>query len=167
MGEAIMGRTATSYNPTDYFAQGTYAQVLKSKFSFGRTTVPVCAWNVGLMPDAEKGCDGLKPIFIDNIYAKQGDAWALTAAISGAHTLGSAKLSASGYNGFWSNPNSGGVFDNDYYRSLAFKGWNPLLAVGGNLMKNQWQRSDKGREASAFTLATPEMMLNTDMCLLY
>jgi hypothetical protein len=43
--------------------------------------VPICAWNVGLMPDAEKGCDGLKPIFIDNIYSKQGDAWALIAAI--------------------------------------------------------------------------------------
>lgn len=61
------------------------------------------------MPDPEKGCfgkdghDGLKQIFVDNIYKGRKDAWTLTAAISGAHTVGGASKVNSGYNGHWSS----------------------------------------------------------------
>ena len=66
-------------------------------FKFGRKTVEDCSWNIGFMPDPENSCGqdtgstaGLKQIFVENIFAERSDAWALTAAIMGAHTLGSA-----------------------------------------------------------------------------
>ena len=54
------------------------------------------------MPNADKGCEDLQTVFIDNVFANTGKEWELTAAISGAHTIGSAKPQNSGYNGFWS-----------------------------------------------------------------
>ena len=63
----------------------------------------------------------------------------MTAAISGAHTIGSAKLENSGYNGFWSDAKSSGIFNNDYYMSAIAKGWGPERAVNGNPDKNQWK----------------------------
>ena len=50
------------------------------------------------------------------------------------------------------------------YVSLLAKGWIPELAVSGNAGKNQWERSDIGRDTS---LEGHEMMLNTDLCLVY
>ena len=50
-------------------------------------------------------------------------AWRLTAAISGAHTLGGAKSHVSGFNGFWSDFENQGVFNNNYYHSLLYLGW--------------------------------------------
>jgi hypothetical protein len=47
----------------------------------------------------------------------------MTAAISGAHTLGSATIANSGYNGFWSDVNNSGIFNNDYYKAILLKGW--------------------------------------------
>lgn len=62
--------------------------------------------------------------------------WAMTAAISGAHTIGSAKLHNSGYTGMWGDPTNQGIFNNDYYRNIAAHGWGPDRAVGGNPDKN-------------------------------
>jgi len=53
------------------------------------------------LPNPEEGCDGLSDIFVDQIYAGHDDPWRMTAAISGAHTLGSASIANSGYDGFW------------------------------------------------------------------
>ena len=62
------------------------------------------------MPNPEDSCGqdtgstaGLKQIFVENIFAGRSDAWALTAAIMGAHTLGSAHQEFSGYSGHWSS----------------------------------------------------------------
>jgi len=62
------------------------------------------------MPDPEDGCDGLKALFIDHIYSAHREfvggnyntdmAWILTAALSGAHTLGKAEIKNSGYDGW-------------------------------------------------------------------
>ena len=62
--------------------------------------------------------------------------WTMTAAISGAHTVGRAHQEFSGYNGFWSDSTNAGIFNNDYYISVISKGWAPELAVGGNSEKN-------------------------------
>ena len=89
------------------------------------------------MPNPELGCAGLSDIFIDHIYKDQGEhAWNLTAAISGAHTLGSATIANSGYNGFWDSATGAGKFNNGYYKSILFKGWYQELAVDGNSAKN-------------------------------
>lgn len=83
-------------------------------------------------------------------------------AISGAHTVGSAKPEMSGYNGFWSDENNSGVFNNNYYRSVLMKGWSREVNVNGNKEKNQWKVSDLTRKNKH-----KEMMLITDMCLAY
>lgn len=77
------------------------------------------------MPDPENGCDGLKDLFVDHIYAAHTDtiddmgglsmAWALTAALSGVHTLGRAEIKNSGYDGWWSDTQNSLKFNNNYY----------------------------------------------------
>jgi catalase (peroxidase I) len=114
------------------------------------------------MPDPAKSCDGLDSIFIAHIYKGDPDAWALTAAISGAHTLGGASVENSGFSGTWSDAINQGKFNNDYYKSILHKAWAPELNLGGNPNKNQWKRVDLGTSASH-----KEMMLDTDMCLAY
>ena len=116
------------------------------------------------MPSAEQGCSSLNTVFVNNIYSKYNStyAWALTAAISGAHTLGSAHLNYSGYNGYWSDVTNQGIFNNNYYQSLVNKGWYPSLSVGGKSSNNQWVRIDMGNSSNG---GTYEMMLNSDMCL--
>lgn len=131
--EAVTGKTATD---------STFAQTLKDNFKFGRTTAETCDWNTGLMPNPELGCGGLSDIFIDHIYNGQSEAWALTTALSGAHTIGSASLENSGYDGFWSDSENSGIFNNDYYTSILAKGWGPERSVDGNEEKNQWIRVD-------------------------
>lgn len=84
----------------------------------------------------------------------------MVAAISGAHTLGSATIANSGYDGFWGSAVNAGIFNNDYYKGILFKGWGVELAVDGNTAKNQWKRIDEGADNTH-----KEMMLNTDMCL--
>ena len=114
------------------------------------------------MPNPLDGCLGLKAVFGDHIYKDTPNPWALTAAISGAHTLGSARISTSGFDGFWSDSDQQGKFNNDYYRSLLVKGWAPEFDVNGVPGKNQWRRVDVGASSSH-----KEMMLDTDMCLAY
>jgi len=102
--EALMARTATDYNSAAPFTSGTLATKYRNRFKAGRTTQETCPDNHGLMPDANAGCSHLEEIFVNHVYAGNGNdnAWKLTAAISGAHTLGSAKTENSGFNGHWS-----------------------------------------------------------------
>ena len=162
--EAVMSRTSKSYNATDEYAQGTLAQVFRDQFRSGRATAETCDWNMDLMPDPEQGCTDLNNVFQKHIFkfSKGKQRKEFTAAVMGAHTLGTAKIHNSGYQGSWSSKESVGVFDNDYYRSLITKGWGPQLAVGGEEGRNQWQRVDKGRDPDHV-----EMMLNSDLCLAY
>lgn len=89
--------------------------------------------------------------------------WFMTAAISGAHTIGSAKPENSGYDGTWSDKANQGVFNNDYYHALVLHGWGPEKSVGGNPDKNQWKIIDDTPTAQA----KGQMMLNTDLCMYY
>jgi hypothetical protein len=161
--EAVMGRTAKSYKEEDEYAPGTLARVFRDQFRAGRTTEESCSWNTGLMPDPEEGCTDMMQLFGNHIFKfqKGREKKNLTAAILGAHTLGSAKLENSGYQGSWSGKGSEGVFDNDYYIQMLTRGWGPDLAVGGNPERNQWKTVDIGSRDR------PELMLNSDMCLAY
>jgi hypothetical protein len=114
------------------------------------------------MPKPTNGCVGLKAVFEDNIFSESTMPWTLTAAISGAHTLGGANTSASGFKGSWSDSKNQGRFNNNYYKSLLTKGWVPEVNVGGVEGVNQWARADDGQDP-----AHKEMMLDTDMCLFY
>ena len=162
LAEAIMGRTSTLYNAEDYYGVGTLARKFRDNFKAGRATSESCNDKTGLMPNPEEGCAGLSNVFVDHIYRDTGMPWTMTAAISGAHTIGSAKQANSGYDGFWSEPDQQGIFNNDYYKSLLLKGWSPQLAVGGDPLKNQWTRVDAGLVAGE-----NQFMLNTDLCMLF
>ena len=119
-----------------------------------------------MMPNPENGCDDLNKIFVNHIFSVQGCGWrcgwGLTAAISGAHSIGSAKLNNSGYEGSWSDPKNSATFNNNYYHALLDHGWGPNRAINGNPDKNNWKRVDVQMKKEPF-----EMMLNTDMCLAY
>lgn len=174
IAEAVMGRVATdnydrAYDKDAHFRDGTYAKQLRDTFKYGRKTENTCEWNVGRMPNPEHACegkgpgkDGLKQIFVDNIYRDAEFPWTMTAAISGAHTVGSAKVEMSGYDGFWSDAVNSGIFNNDYYKSAIMKGWGPERAVNGNQEKNQWKLVDRGQDQEH-----KQLMLTTDMCLAY
>jgi hypothetical protein len=115
------------------------------------------------MPNPEEGCDDIMSLFKSHIYkfAPKREMKRLTAALLGAHTLGSAKLENSGYVGSWSSAGSEGVFDNDYYVQMLTRGWGPDLAVAGNPDKNQWKTVDKGPSDRKM------LMLDSDLCLAY
>lgn len=123
-----MAKTATKFDANNVFAPGSLEDVFRKKFKAGRTTNEACE-SVGLMPDAEKGCTDLNSIFIDHIFnvknIKERSRWRLTAAVTGAHTLGRARKENSGFEGTWSDATNQGVFNNDFYKSLILKGWAP------------------------------------------
>jgi len=44
-----------------------------NNFKFGRTTLDTCDHSAGsLMPNPEEGCAGLKNIFVDHIFKRNG-----------------------------------------------------------------------------------------------
>lgn len=102
---------------------------------------------------------------MENIYGKENKlvAWGLTAAISGAHTVGKASKENSGFEGFWDDSVGSGIFNNGYYLSLLKNGWGPEKpnSESGNT-KAQWKLVDDG-----WNNEHKEMMLNTDMCLAF
>lgn len=87
-----------------------------------------CPQNLGLMPNPEAGCNGLKEIFGEHIFKTKFRGWRVwkaIAAISGAHTLGQAHMNNSGYDGHWSSPEDQGKFNNGYFRNMLVRGWGP------------------------------------------
>lgn len=97
------------------------------------------------MPNPEEGCDNVNSIFREHIFKFVGSGRGkkeLTAAIMGAHTIGSAKIDNSGYQGTWTSTEDMGTFNNGYFQSMLLKGWGPDIAVNGNADKNQWKRVD-------------------------
>ena len=144
--EAVMARTATKFDANNAFTAGSLEDVFRQKFKAGRATSETCE-TVGMMPDAEKGCTDLKSIFIDHIYndgkKKQSARWRLTAAITGAHTLGQARRENSGFRGSWSDSTNQGIFNNDFYKSLVLKGWAPQTIDESH---HQWRRVDSSTE---------------------
>jgi hypothetical protein len=149
----------------------------KNQFRFGRKTSQSCEGSPKL-PDPEQGCDDNKRVFVD----RMGLSWREAAALMGVHSLGRARKENTGYNGWWSDPQNSRIFNNNYYISVVAKGWRagrtpraadnrpgwvasrfklPDTATG----KTQWVRFDHGGNMPETT--RHEMMLNTDLCLMY
>jgi len=150
-GEAVMAqeRRTKIMNGQDL------GDLFMKQFQWGRKTNHNCANNIHL-PIPSESCLANKKTFIDQL----GLTWRETAALMGVHTLGRTRLENSGFNGWWSDHNSASHFDNNYYHSLALKGWTPATSAKG---KRQWIRSGQLSKRTG----KDEMMLNTDMCLLY
>eukprot|EP00927_Polykrikos_kofoidii_P038076 TRINITY_DN3234_c0_g1_i1.p1 TRINITY_DN3234_c0_g1~~TRINITY_DN3234_c0_g1_i1.p1 ORF type:complete len:493 (-),score=75.59 TRINITY_DN3234_c0_g1_i1:130-1572(-) len=132
----------------------------RSGFKFGRTTATACPFAEGRLPNPENGCSAVETTFLNGM----GLDWTRATALMGVHTLGRARIANSGYDGWWSDPEHSRMFNNNYYVVMLAKGWIPERAINGNSAKNQWERSDVGRDSST---AGHEMMLDTDLCLAY
>ncbi|CAA0811950.1 L-ascorbate peroxidase 1- cytosolic [Striga hermonthica] len=66
----------------------------------------------GRLPDATKGCDHLRDVFVKQMGLSDQD----IVALSGGHTLGRCHKERSGFEGAWtSNPL---IFDNSYFKEL-------------------------------------------------
>lgn len=164
-GESATVRASDAWpSDGDIWAEKSGPSVYMNNFKFGRTSSETCDHSVdSLMPDPEHGCDGLKKIFVDHIYKSHGDmAWNMTAAISGAHTIGSATLNASGYNGFWDYKKEAGKFNNNYFKNMLLMGWYRELGVGGNPKRNQWKRIDQEMDDKHRII-----MFSSDICLAF
>jgi hypothetical protein len=132
----------------------------KSKFRFGRQTSEECPESATRLPDPEDSCEGVETTFVK----RMGLTWRESAALMGVHTLGRARTHNSGYAGWWSDADNSRKFNNNYYESLMLKGWRPMKAVCGNEHKNQWYASGP---AGVRQGERTEMMLNSDICLLF
>mmetsp|Transcript_33613 Transcript_33613/g.61849 ORF Transcript_33613/g.61849 Transcript_33613/m.61849 type:complete len:493 (-) Transcript_33613:90-1568(-) len=130
---------------------------LRSHFRYGRTTEKSCYASVGRMPDAEEGCNSVNRILVQNLGLK----WSQATALMGAHTIGEASTSRSGYEGSWTGSKGSRKFDNGYFTAMLLQGWSPELGVQGDPSKNQWMRTDAGKGPDK------QMMLNSDMCLFF
>ena len=119
-------------------------------FKFGRTAAANCT--PGALPDAQDSCTAVEETFVNAM----GLSWEQSAALMGVHTLGRALSHNSGFEGWWSEGPEGRAFSNSYYVSLLAKGWVPQELESG---KHQWARGDGG--------STLEMMLDSDLCLLF
>lgn len=155
--EAVIASTRARYEDA---SPGAPHLDLRAAFKFGRQTASSCDFAVGRLPNPERGCDAVDETFVQ----RMGLDWTQAAALMGVHTLGRAKVANSGYHGWWSDPENSRRFNNNYYISLVAKGWTVERAISGNVNKNQWERSDTGRDTS---VDGHEMMLNTDMCLAF
>jgi hypothetical protein len=130
----------------------------RSQFKYGRITSHRCVFSYGRLPDAEKDCEDVDNVLVQNLGLTLNQ----SAALLGAHTIGQASLNRSGYSGFWVGANSSRKFDNEYYLSLLMKGWGPKHNMNG--LRQQWDRIDVGVDNDNHG---PEMMLNSDICLYY
>jgi len=74
----------------------------RSQFKFGRVTTTNCSHTLGLMPNAQNGCDAVS----DSLVSALGLTWNQSAALMGAHTLGGMSVETSGYIGRWTSGDS-------------------------------------------------------------
>merc|ERR1712151_1813 len=134
----------------------------RSTFRYGRTTAKTCDFAAGRLPNPENSCTDVERVFVNSL----GLDWSGAAALMGVHTLGRARVTNSGYDGWWSDPENSRRFNNNYFVVMFAKGWTAERQVNGNPNKNQWTRSDIGATHQQ-NPASKEMMLDSDLCLLF
>eukprot|EP00441_Pelagodinium_beii_P003137 CAMPEP_0197704080 /NCGR_PEP_ID=MMETSP1338-20131121/125758_1 /TAXON_ID=43686 ORGANISM="Pelagodinium beii, Strain RCC1491" /NCGR_SAMPLE_ID=MMETSP1338 /ASSEMBLY_ACC=CAM_ASM_000754 /LENGTH=1269 /DNA_ID=CAMNT_0043287979 /DNA_START=196 /DNA_END=4006 /DNA_ORIENTATION=- len=174
--EAVMAYTRKmAVDPSN----STFDPGFKSQFKFGRVTSTACEYAAGRMPNPEHGCAATRDVFLDNLLLD----WRGAAALMGVHTLGRVHIGNSGYHGWWSDPGNSSLFNNNYYVSMIRKSWTPRevyrdsggttrVASGSASGKFQWDihprmcQGEASCDQKHLTDAN-EMMLNTDICLLY
>ena len=110
-------------------------------FRFGRVDAATCH-DAGFLPDADFKWDQIKDIFVGRLGMDVNE----TVAILGAHSLGRAEWSNSGYDGGWSAYQSS--FSNQYYKNFGISRWD-------------------NRNDSSVWVAGSTMMLQADAELLY
>jgi len=115
-------------------------------FQTGRLDATSCEGHGARLPDAELGRSHIIDIFISKLEFTERE----TAALMGAHVLGRAVRSVSGYNGNWVPNND--RFNNDYFQDLLARPWN----------RNS-QQPFNGQARTQWNGPRTTMMLNTDI----
>ena len=165
--EAVAGSLSPDYNANHKFNTDTLLTRFKQQFEFGRKSMDECPQEAHMTVNVANGCDDLQKIYVDNIFKSKGwgkqKAWDLTAALSGAHTMGNPLSENSGYDGRWTTPVNAGIFDNDYYKNIIKHGWGPKHNIDGELNHDLWELID----LSPVSDKKRQFMLNTDLCLFY
>lgn len=119
-------------------------------FKAGRKDSSSCTGQAGNLPNAQLGLAEIQRVFVTRL----GFSYSETAALIGAHVLGLASASNSGYNGTWVRQNA--VFNNGFFQNLIGRPWhqvqNPSFL---NSARSQW-------------VGPPgNLMLNTDVALAF
>merc|ERR1712232_923784 len=112
-------------------------------FEIGRVDSSSCK-DSGL-PDAERGHNHIKEVFVQRLHFTERD----TAALIGAHVLGRAEMGNSGYEGPWVPRNN--QFSSLFFRDLLARPWHKREHVVEGTLRTQWNGPG------------PTMMLNTDI----
>lgn len=119
------------------------------QFRAGRVDASSCTGQNNL-PDAQLGVSMMQSIFVTRLNFTERE----TTALQGAHVLGSALSSNSGYSGKWVPNNA--VFDNRYFVDLVGIPWRQQsLPAFDGAARTQWN----GRQGT--------MMLNSDVSLAF
>jgi len=125
---------------------------LRDTFMWGRKDSNICRGSGDRLPQAS-GCDQVEDVFMNKMGLEMEDAVALL----GAHTLGRGSSDFSGHEGTWvQNDKAAQTFDTGYFKSFFLKTWRPRV-VDSTTGKQDWTTGS----------GHSQMMLNTDMCLVF
>jgi len=116
------------------------------QFHVGRIDSSSCTGHAARLPNAELGHSHIIDVFITKMSFTERE----TAALMGAHVLGRATRSVSGYDGNWVPNND--RFTNDYFRDLLERPWNRMA-----------QPRVDGQSRTQWNGPRNTMMLNTDI----
>jgi catalase (peroxidase I) len=155
----VYNRWSSRISRADFWALAANAAIIVATpnntipdipFRWGRKDASVCNFDVGRLPDSEKGYNHVMSWAVDQLGLTVRE----TVALMGAHSLGRAMPANSGYDGAWDRGDS--VFDNQYFNDMINIPWsqnvNDFRTLGITRLTHQWN-------ANGF------MFLNTDMAL--
>jgi len=134
---------------------------LRNNFRFGRVTRDEdCVMPHHILPNPDNSCSDVERVFVNNM----GLTWRAATALMGVHSLGSASVNNSGFDGFWDTVPHSASFNNHYYVNMLATSWCPeqVAATG----KFQWRRCEQ-LEQDQTEHVKNQMMLNTDLCLAF
>lgn len=124
----------------------------KLRFLKGRVSNDTCDGQGSRHANAELDHTHIRSVFVDQLDFTERE----TVALIGAHVLGRAESSISGYSGAWVKDND--HFTNKYFKDLIDKRWvrlNPTQVAGST--RTTWQLTNGGMDFG------DEIMLNTDI----
>jgi hypothetical protein len=135
-------------NTAVYVASGNNVTL---PFNWGRANGNDCqAVDRNRLPQESKSISHIKDVFVTRMGLTLQD----IAALMGAHTIGRAEDTNSGYSGAWDSTSA--VWDNQYYIEMVQAPWDREVRWVNNVQRFDWREPD-----------TKTLMLNTDMALAF
>lgn len=151
----FLANVAASYVAKAGSGETSTDGILTIGFRYGRSDKSCGAGELGRLPDAAKGWQHVKEVFVDRMGLSVRE----VVALLGAHSLGRAESANSGFEGAWTTLKSPQAFTTQYYLALETTQWKKVKNPKSN--KTQW--NFEGEVPDAFS----QMMLTSDMALLF